>query len=453
MSFRYYLKTVLFFVTLCGYCLGPIGTVTESFALPRQFSVEVFPAIHMANLRQEAVVYHFDGERVTAEWRRTNAWKSTSADGDVKIVTTTRMEGTFRNGVLKGEQQTETVRIDPPGGYGDEFPGGPIERVFYHGIIEGRLQPDGRIKAKATTRRTALKSLTYTVIAGKPTTYQWIDRPVTNQQPQVLEYWIPLPAEGWFTSRYIVASGAESWRLRQALERLDRYMTETGDDLVAGRYPLARRRIDTIRAEIDDLGGYIKSEGKATRITFRGLPTDDAVIRRQRLQFMLDKWSEAYTIVIEALGQVQSQLNDLRMLLSSNVMKSILKNYINWSNSIPTDVVSGIAGYSAATSLADMPRGVLGWYEESQKDAGILKNQFRKKRALETLEGYYMEKRSYIVEQVRKVTDLIKAVDRSPLLDLDRNLKSCFTGLDWAAWQAGTRRAEAVARVQSNNGG
>ena len=458
MSFRAQQKVIFLFILSIWFCFNPGGTAADVLSLPRKFSVEVFPAMHQANpkaeLRQGAVVYHFDGERVSAGWKRTNIWKSNAGRGDVQVVTTTQMKGTFRNGVLKGEQRSETVRIDPPGGYGGEFPGGPISRIFYHGVIEGRLQPDGRIKARVTTTRTGTKSLTYTTgSAGGPGTFQWIDQPAANQKPQVLEYWIPLPAEGWFSSRYIIASGAESFKLRSALERLDRYMADTGEDLLAGRYPLARRRADTIRAEIEDLGRRIRSGKGATRIALRGLPSDDAVIRRQRLQFMLGKWNEAYTIVIEALAQVQDQLNDLRHLLSANVFKSILKNYISWSNSIPTDVVSGIAGYSTVTSLADMPRGVLGWYEESQKDAGILNDQFRKKRALEALEGYYLEKRSYIQEQVREVTDLMKAVDRSPLMDLDRNFQTYFTRLGWASWQADPRRTEILARLQGDAGG
>ena len=123
---------------------------------------------------------------------------------------------------------------------------------------------------------------------------------------------------------------------------------------------------------------------------------------------------------------------------------------ISWSGSIPTDVTSGIAGYSPVTGIADLPRGFLGWYQESQKDAGILNDQFRKKRALEELERFYTKKRQYIVEQRREVADLMKAVDRSPLMEMDRSLRTYFAGLGWASWMAAPLREQALAQLQGH---
>ena len=421
---------------------------------PQRFDVELFPAVHTAQVEQEPVVYRFDGDQVSARWKRTVVVSSVPGAGNLHQVMTTEMTGTFRNGVLKGEQISEMAHIEPPGGYGEDFPGGPVVRIFYRGLIEGRLQPDGRIKARVTTTSTGQKVLSCTpAFEGEPSVCQWIDQPPPKQAPAVLDYWIPLPAEGWFASRYILASGAETFRLRNALERLDRYMAEAGGNLLNGKYGLARDQLATVRAEIGDLHRTVDEGQGATRITFRGLPSDDAMLRRLWLQFMMGKWKEEYVIVNDALAKAQTELSDLSNVLSANVFKSILKNYISWSNSIPTDVVSGLSGYSTLTGLADLPRGFTGWVEEGSKDAGILNDQFRKKRALDDLVRHCEAKREAIIAERRKVADLLKEIDRSPLTGLDRSLQSYFRGLGWAPWQADPRRVEALALAEGTPNG
>lgn len=431
---------------------GAAGFGSPAYAkrgLPRQFDVEVFPAVHTSQVEQEPVIYRFDGEQVRARWKRTVIVPSVSGAGNLKQVMTTEMTGTFRNGVLKAEQVSEMAHIEPPGGYGKDFPGGPVVRIFYNGVVQGRLQPDGRIKARVTTTPTGQRALTYSKGSdGTTPVYQWIDQPPPKRAPGVMDFWIPLPAEGWFDSRYILASGAESFRLRSALERLDRYMVEAGGNLLNGQYDLARRQLDTVRVEIEDLHQAVGKGGGATKITFRGLPSDDAMLRRMWLQYMMAKWKEEYGIVNEALARAQTELANLSNVLAANVFKSIIKNYISWSNSIPTDVVSGLAGYSTLTGVADLPRGFLGWVEEGSKDAGILNDQFRKKRALEELARHCEAKREKIIAERRKVADQLKAIDHSPLSGLDRSLQTCFGGLRWAPWQADPRRAEALALAQ-----
>jgi len=153
------------------------------------------------------------------------------------------------------------------------------------------------------------------------------------------------------------------------------------------------------------------------------------------------------------LAKAQTELADLSNVLSANVFKSVLKNYISWSNSIPTDVVSGLAGYSTLTGMADLPRGFLGWYEEGSKDANILNDQFRKKRAFEELARHCEAKREAIIAERQKVADLLKEIDRGPLTGLDSSLQSYFGSLRWAPWQADPRRAEALALVQDSPNG
>lgn len=415
--------------------------------LPRRFSVEVSPALQMENVQQDAVVYRFDGERVTGAWTSVTQGAAQPGKGKTRIEMRYQLTGTFRNGVLKAEQRSVMHAI-PPAGYSKHHPGGPVVIGEYLGVIEGRLQSDGRIKAQLSTTLVRYRTLLEETGSGGAPTHRWVEQPVPKQTPKASEFWIALPAAGWFNTRYIQASGAEHFQLRGALERLDRYMNEASQNLLDGQFALARKQIGTIRAEVGDLGKMIRKERLDTTIVFQGLPTDDAMLQRYEMQFMMDKWKELYIICNDALAEVQTQLADLRNILSVNVFKSILKNYINWSNSIPTDVVSGLAGYSTITGIADLPRGFLGWYEEGQKDAGILRDQFRTKRALETLEGFYEQQRREIIDERRKVAERLKALDKSPLMGMDRDLQKFFAKLRWADWQADPKRGEAPARLE-----
>jgi len=417
--------------------------------LPQHFSVEVFPALHTDILDQQPVVYHFDGERVYAQWERIYH----PGEYDNRDVTTTRMEGTFHHGVLKGEQVSELTGYAAPSTYRYGHPGGPSTKLQYHGTIEGTLQADGRIKARVTTTLTGYQA--YTLVRGTgegPPVFHWEDRPVANQSPAVLDYWIALPSDNWFNGRYVHAGGAETFGVRTALERLERYMTEAGNHLMTGQYAMAQRQTETLRAEIADLGETLAGNDNDTRVSFHGLPTDDVMLKRIRLQFMMAKWKEAYTIVNEALARVQQESADLSNVLSANIFKAIIKNYLNWSNSIPTDVVSGIAGYSATTAVTDLPRGFLSWYEDGRKDAGILNDQFRRKQALAELDGYYQDKRTYIVDQRREVATLLKTIDQDPVVDLDRSLQGFFASLGWAPWQADPQRQTALALLRQAAG-
>lgn len=425
------------------------GSLAVGCDLPQRFDVEVFPAVHTEQVEQEPVVYRFDGEQVHARWKRTVVAPSASGAGNLKQIMTTEMTGSFRNGVLKAVQISEMAHIEPPGGYGKDFSGGPVVRMFFKGVIDGRLQPDGRIKARVTTTQTGHKGLSYTGAKdGTTLVYKWIDQPPPKQAPQAIDYFIPLPVDVWFDSRYILASGTETFQLRGALERLDRYMVEAGDNLSKGKYDLAKRQLDTVRAEINELHQTIGKSRGSTKISFRGLPSDDAMLHRMWLKFMMGKWKDEYVIVNDALTKAQTELANLGNVLSANVFKSILKNYISWSNSIPTDVVSGLAGYSTLTGVVDLPRGFLGWYEEGSRDANILNDQFRKKKALDELVRHCEAKRESIIAERRKVADILKEIDRSPLPGLDRSLQSDFNGLQWAPWRADPRRVEALALAQ-----
>lgn len=92
------------------------------------------------------------------------------------------------------------------------------------------------------------------------------------------------------------------------------------------QYPSARRQLETIRSKISALIQSLEHGEGTTSITFRELHSDGAMVRRQQLRCMMEKWKEAYHIVKEALAETQRQLTDLSRVLAANVFKAILKN-------------------------------------------------------------------------------------------------------------------------------
>jgi hypothetical protein len=49
-----------------------------------------------------------------------------------------------------------------------------------------------------------------------------------------------------------------------------------------------------VRAEVEDLYQSVNKGRDATKLAFRGLPSDDAMLRRRWLQFMMGKWKGEY---------------------------------------------------------------------------------------------------------------------------------------------------------------
>lgn len=414
---------VLFFLSLnsaIGACISEGG-----------YTIELYPEIKKSGFQQDAIIYHFDQDQVTSSWSR----RMIGQDGSRSDLFS-KLAGTFRGGVLRCEQQSE-MKIYYPEGM--NHPGGGkdglhmiIKQTSY---INGNLNNQGKITGKI---KTVTKEILSRVPDQKTNGKIWVWKPLPDLSGSPDEFYdllITMPFNIWYTSDHILACGSENGKVLRILERIDDHWNSTINTIDRVQYGLAKSQLETLKADILDLKKQIDKENLDCEIIFMGLPTDGKITKLTQLRFVMEKWKESYTIVNEALGAVQIQLASIKRILAINVFKSVFKNYITWSNSMPTDVLSGLSEYDFITSLADFPRSGLSMYEESKKDGKILTAQFKTKDVLEDLEPFYDKKRDYVKEQAGRTTALIRKTKPLDLEPMDQSLLQFFSGLEWATWQ------------------
>jgi hypothetical protein len=420
--------------------------------LPDHFEVEVSPAVHVKNEKVKLDItpirYSFDREgsgwRVTSEWERDNGWVI-EKNAWAMIHQKNRLEGRYENGKLSGTQVTQEIFTYPPGSYGEEFPGGPIVYLDHLGTLSGSLSSGSVIEAVIQTRRTKDRSLTYSERRGPehPPEYTWIETLYPDSKPQALKFQIPLPDPAWFESDLLKVSGTRSFRLEQDLTRLDRYLHDVQANLNAGQVALAEKQVEVITEEIAAFAREHERELPELRVTFKGLPSDQAMLRLQGLTQANQQWMRSRNIMNDALDQTEKSLEDLKGVLTGNVMKSIFKNYLNWSTSLPTDITAGLAEYSMSTALMDMPRSALGWMEAAETDSTILRDQFQRKQALEAMQEFYQKQRDAAQKETKRVVTELRRMQNSGLIALDNILQHQLSTCPWAGWRANPKRTAA----------
>ena len=431
------------YILICLLAVFPFMNATPwACTFEQGYDVTVYPEVATPGLQQDAIIYHFEQGRVTSRWSR----RMTYSNGSRSFLTAD-LTGTFTNGTLKCEQTSEMNMYMPRGTEPPGMPDGLHMIIKQTSYITGTLNNQGKILGRVKIVTKEILSLAPNP-KDKGQTMIWTPLPDLSGSPdEFMDLAINLPYTLWYASDNIIACGAESLAVRRILERIDEHWNALSDTIGKMQYPLAASQIRTLKSDILDLEKEIHGSGLDCEIVFSGLPTDDMMIRLIRLRFMMEEWKDAYHIVNEALGSVQTQLAETRRVLTVNVFKSIIKNYINWSNSVPTDVVAGLSQYSFITGVADFPRSGLGMYEESQKDTAILSDQFKTKVTLEALEPFYDKKRDYVLEQADRTTTLIRQTKPSSLEPLDRSLILFFSNLKRASWQESPVKKKAMEQL------
>ena len=119
-----------------------------------------------------------------------------------------------------------------------------------------------------------------------------------------------------------------------------------------------------------------------------------------------------------AIGQanameINKMLLNTQMTFSSNVLRSIFKNYINWGTSIPLGVEDLLSIYDPKNIFTplDLPRKIMSWYEDANNDAGILKDQANNIKNLSELRKYYLKRVESFVKERQALTDIIKELN------------------------------------------
>jgi hypothetical protein len=117
-------------------------------------------------------------------------------------------------------------------------------------------------------------------------------------------------------------------------------------------------------------------------------------------------------------------------------MKSVIKNYIDWANPIPSDATDLVEMYNPSKMLGAfvLPIKVLSWNEGAREDATILKDQVSGIQMLSELREFYLQRTQKSVEERKIIINALNALQ--PIKAIDDELKGYFSGLTWLKWNA-----------------
>jgi len=244
----------------------------------------------------------------------------------------------------------------------------------------------------------------------------------------------------WYSSANLSAKGVENFSVRNSLDRVQRSYDDIKQQILNKNFSNIDMYVNNLKNSVSDLKSTIENEKSKDanfecEVTFIGLPTTETMKHIKAFETLSVKWREQYLICQDNVSKINDMLLKVRTGLSTNILRSVFKNYINWGTSIPTSYPDFLTLYdpSSALTVASLPAKVMGWWTDANNDASILKNQFQTIQMLSTLQNFYMDRMTKSVDERQKVQDLIR--DLEPVKQLDSQLKNYFMSQTWANFQ------------------
>jgi len=243
----------------------------------------------------------------------------------------------------------------------------------------------------------------------------------------------------WYSSANIIAKGKENFTVRNELNEVQKFYDNIGRYLQQKDYSAASREINNLKNYVAEVKRAIdeakqKDPGYECEVTFVGLPTDRAMEDYFKLEKLFGMWKERYVISQNNVASINEMLINTQMTFSANILKSIFKNYLNWTGNVPPQMkdVPGLLANDAVARL-DIPRQLMGWYLDAQKDASILKKQSETIKKLTQLRTFYLDNISSYVKERKKMKELMDQYGREK--EISNELKQYFQDVGWAGWR------------------
>lgn len=112
-------------------------------------------------------------------------------------------------------------------------------------------------------------------------------------------------------------------------------------EVLDGQFALAEQNLaglqetlGTIRSRIETLKK--EKPGFSCTITFIGTPMDKGMKRVSSLETMKEQWKKMHSIVTGNSQSINTMLQKTQMVFSNNILKSVVKNYLDWANAVPS---------------------------------------------------------------------------------------------------------------------
>lgn len=246
-------------------------------------------------------------------------------------------------------------------------------------------------------------------------------------------------ASGWYSSENIVVSGTEDFSLRNKLDQVQRFYKEIETALLAKNFNGARMHVSNLQTSLNSVKSEIERLKREKpnfecNVSLIGSPTDVSMGHLTTLEKLSDLWKTQYDIASSNTLKINQILVNKQISLTNNIMKSVIKNYVDWGTPIPSDEVDIATLYDPTLVLTGttLPFKVLNWNASAVEDASILKDQVTGIQLLSELREFYQERTSVSVEERKRIINAKNIL--TPVKTMDAQLKTYFGGLSWLKW-------------------
>ncbi len=261
----------------------------------------------------------------------------------------------------------------------------------------------------------------------------------TNQGEGSFTLVLTMTAGGWYSSENIVVSGTENFSVRNKLDQVQRFYKEIETALLAKNFNAARMHVTNLQNSINSLKTEIERQKQENsnfecEVSLIGTPTDLSMEHLNMLQKLSDLWKTQYSISQENTLKINQILLTKQIGLTNNIMKSVIKNYIEWGTPIPTGAVDMLTLYNPSNTLGAfaLPVKVLDWNASATEDASILKDQVMGIQILSELREFYQERTRRSIDERKVIINTQNSL--LPVKPIDAQLKSYLGSLSWLKW-------------------
>ncbi|MEI7420960.1 MAG: hypothetical protein WCK18_02655 [Prolixibacteraceae bacterium] len=246
-------------------------------------------------------------------------------------------------------------------------------------------------------------------------------------------------ADAWYSSENITASGTENFSVRSKLDQVQNFYKEIETALRAKNWSGAQLHFTNLQTSLNSLKTEIERQKRDNnafecKVTLIGLPSDLSMDHFNKLQKMSDLWKTNFTLSQDNFQKVNQMLLNKQLGLSNNILKSVIKNYLDWASPIPNDATDLINIYNPSNSLGAfvLPLKILSWNESAIEDASILKDQAKGIQILTDLREFYLDRTKNAVQERKTIVETQTMLQ--PVKALDSQMKGYLSGLSWLKW-------------------
>jgi hypothetical protein len=368
------------------------GGKRDYCSMPEKYA-NTGPTTQIVSKGDDGMFFTIQGGQYRGEWTLGNETATLSSSGDVVIEPLPQ----------QGVKQTEVYVTLPKSGLGQTFLKAKVNTLWKY----KRITPAGTTN---TEEANTGEDTFYLVLSGA--------------------------SDAWYSSENVVAVGTENFSVRNKLDQVQRFYKEIESALQSKNWSGAQMHYTNLQSSLTSLKTEIDRQKRDNnsfecKVSLMGLPSDLSMAQMNKLQKMSDMWKNNYTISQENSQKINQMLLNKQISLTNNIMKSVIKNYLDWASPIPSDATDLISLYNPSQTLGVfvLPMKILSWNEGAREDASILKDQVSGIKMLSELRDFYLDRVKNSVQERKIIVDTQNMLQ--PVKALDSQMKGYISGLSW----------------------